>query len=203
MNTRDFRKELTPLYAPSARDVAVVDIPPLNFLMVDVAGDPNGSVTYAGAVAALFAVSCALKFRVRRGGQQLDYGVTPLEGLWWTDRRGGGGDPEMTDRSGWRWTMMIMQPEFITLEMVQAADTAKKKTLEALPRLRFEAFAEGQAAQLLHIGPFSEEWPNIWKLHDFITDHAQMRGKHHEIYLSDVTRADPSRWRTILRQPMS
>ena len=118
------------------------------------------------------------------------------EGRW--------GDPDMTDRSGWRWTMMIMQPEFITLEMVQAAaDTVKKKPLEALEHLRLEAFAEGRAAQLLHVGPFSEEWPNIRKLHDFITARAQMRGKHHEIYLSDVTRADPSRWRTILRQPMS
>ena len=99
---------------------------------------------------------------------------------------------------------MIMRPEFIMLEMVQAAaDTGKKKTLEALAHLRFEAFAEGQAARLLHVGPFSEKWPNIRKLHDFITAHAQRRGKHHEIYLSDGTRADPSRWRTILRQPMS
>jgi len=29
----------------------------------------------------------------------------------------------------------------------------------------------------------------------------ELCGKHHEIYLSDIRRADHARWRTVVRQP--
>lgn len=195
----DLKKELQHLYGAGA-DIRVVDVPPLNFLMVDGAGDPNGSARYAQAVSALFTVSYTLKFTVKKAGGP-DYGVMPLEGLWWAD--------DLTaflgdDRRSWRWTMMIMQPEIVTPELVQDAleGVGRRKTLPALARLRFESFTEGQAAQLLHTGPFSDEGPDIQRLHAFIAARGQLRGKHHEIYLSDLTRAAPERWRTIIRQPM-
>lgn len=198
----DFRKELKHLYQPSAREVSVVDVPSMNFLMIDGQGDPNGSEAYTNAVAALFAVSYALKFRIKKSELQINYGVMPLEGLWWADDIA---RFSVHDRTGWKWTMMIMQPEFIPPELVAEAvsDTRKKKgAMGALAALRFERFAEGEAAQLLHIGPFSDEGLTVQRLHVYIEENGALCGKHHEIYLSDTRRANPANWKTVIRQPM-
>jgi len=126
--------------------------------------------------------------------------VMPLEALWWSE------DPRgfsMADKSSWLWTAMIMQPDPVTSEHVAAArEQAKnKKPLPGLSRLRFERFHEGLSAQILHIGPYSEEGPTLEKLHSFIRGHGrEPRGKHHEIYLSDPRRAAPEKWKTIIRQ---
>ena len=101
---------------------------------------------------------------------------------------------------------MIMQPEIVTAKMVQEAieQVKLKKNPTSLPLLRFESFEEGGSAQIMHIGPFSEEGPTIEKLHAFIEGNGKKRrGKHHEIYLSDIRRAAPEKWKTIIRQPVS
>jgi hypothetical protein len=100
--------------------------------------------------------------------------------------------------------MMILQPDFVEPSVIHAAigEVRRKKALASVDGLRLETFAEGPCAQLLHIGPFSEEGPAIRRVHDFIEARSGLAGKHHEIYLSDVRRAAPSRWRTIIRQPM-
>ncbi len=201
MKKINFKKELAEFYNPSKTKVRLVDVPAMNFLMIDGKGDPNTSPAYAAAIEALFAVSYTLKFTIKKGEMAIDYGVMPLEGLWWVeDMRNF--DPEK--KEDWLWTAMIMQPDFITKEMVQdALDTVRmKKNPEALTKIRFETFREGPSAQIMHIGPFSEEGPTIKKVHDHI--HSQgfdLTGKHHEIYLSDIRRAAPEKWRTIIRQP--
>lgn len=202
MKKLDLRKELAHLYAPSAKAVTRVDVPPMSFLMVDGQGDPNGPA-FAEAVEALFALSYTIKFAVKKSPLATDYGVMPLEGLWWADdpsafRVGG-------DHSAWRWTAMIMQPDLVTAELVEAtrAEVARKKRPAALERLRFERFEEGIAAQTMHVGPFSEEGPTIERVHRFIEESgARPVGRHHEIYLSDIRRADPAKWKTVIRQPM-
>lgn len=200
----DLKKRLRHLYGPTARRVDVVDVPSMNFLAVDGRGDPNTSAEYAAAVEALFSLSYAVKFAVKKGPVGVDYGVMPLEGLWWADDLS---DFVSGERSGWRWTMMIMQPEFVTPEVIEevAAAVAKKKPdLASLASVRFEAFEEGSAAQTLHVGPFSAEGPTIERVHEFITGSGRsLSGKHHEIYLSDIRRADPATWRTVIRQPFS
>lgn len=198
----DFKKALKPCYQASATRIAVVDVPEMNYLMVDGRGDPNTSGEYAQAVEALFSVSYTAKFMARKGPQPVDYGVMPLEGLWWAD------DLSVfasDDRRGWQWTMMVMQPPVATGELLSEAVEAvqRKKGLPGLERLRVSTFTEGKCAQLLHVGPFSEEGPTIQRLHDFIAAHGALRGKHHEIYLSDIRRADPAKWKTIIRQPMT
>jgi hypothetical protein len=146
-------------------------------------------------------VSYAAKFLVKKGPQALDYAVMPLEGLWWADDMSAfvGGD-----KSQWQWTMMILQPDFVSTETLHRAlaETQKKKNLPALERLRLEEFHEGHCVQLLHVGPFSEEGPSIKRLHAFIDARSSRTGKHHEIYLSDIRKAAPSKWKTIIRQPM-
>lgn len=202
MRKIDLKRELGPLYRPSASRVVQVDVPAFRFLMIDGEGDPNTSPAYARAVEALFSVSYTAKFMVKKGTQAIDYAVMPLEGLWWSD--------DLTafvndDRAKWQWTMMIMQPDFVEPALIgdAIAQVRRRKRLAAVEELRLETFAEGPCAQTLHVGPFSEEGPTIQRVHDFIRAHSALTGKHHEIYLSDVRRAVPARWKTIIRQPMT
>ncbi len=203
MEKIDFKKQLSHLYQPSGKEVQFVDVQEMNFLMIDGEGDPNTSKSFGDAVEALYPISYALKFMVKKGETGVDYGVLPLEALWWAD--------DMSaftagNKDAWKWTLMIMQPDFITREMVYAAmeQAARKQNPVSLPLVRFEAFREGKAAQILHIGPFSEEGPAIEKVHLFIEEKGSHRaGKHHEIYLSDLRRAKPEKWKTIIRQPMT
>ena len=201
MKIVDLKKELKHLYQPSAKLIAQVDVPTMNYLMVDGEGDPNTSQAYSNAVEALFMVSYAVKFMVKKGASAIDYGVMPLEGLWWADDMS---RFSTTDKSNWKWTMMIMQPSFVTPEIIDSAiaDVKMKKNPAAISKLRLEAFSEGRCAQILHIGPFSEEGPTIEKVHQFIDSMSRRAGRHHEIYLSDIRKAEPSKWKTIIRQPM-
>lgn len=200
MEKIDYKKQLKHLYQPSNKEVVAVDVPLMNFLMVDGKGDPNNSLEYAEAVEVLFQVSYALKFMVKKGPLAIDYGVMPLEGLWWAD--------DMSaftagDKSNWLWTMMIMQPDFVTREMVEKAikEVASKKNPPAISKIRLEAYKEGNVAQIMHIGPFSEEGPTVEKVHAFLDARGSRRGKHHEIYLTDIRKADPAKWKTVIRQP--
>jgi hypothetical protein len=201
MEKMDFKKELKQLYQATAKEVVQVDVPPMNFLMVDGQGDPNTSQDYADAIEALFALSYTLKFMVKKGALALDYAVMPLESLWWAD--------DMTnfatgDKSLWKWTAMVMQPPFITSAMVYSAiaEVQKKKQLPAMRKLRMKSFAEGKCAQTLHVGPFAEEGPTIERVHRFIQARSALRGKHHEIYLSDSRKAAREKCKIIVRQPM-
>ena len=202
METIDYKKQLKQFYAASAARVEIVDVPPMNFLMVDGSGNPNTTKAFSDAIEALYPLAYTLKFMVKKGPLAIDYGVLPLEALWWAD--------DMTafatgNKDAWHWTVMLMQPELITPEMVATAtqEVAKKKNPVALPLVRFERFAEGKAAQTLHIGPFTEEGPTVERVHAQIAAQGGKRiGKHHEIYLSDLRRTVPEKWRTIVRQPM-
>lgn len=200
METVDYKKELRHLYQPGVKAVVEVVVPAMNYIMADGAGDPNNSPDYQSVVEALFSVAYTIKFMVKKGQAALDYGVMPLEGLWWAD------DMSLFSvnaKRDWKWTMMIMQPPPVTLDLFEAAAAiSAKKGITAVQRLRFVSFEEGHCAQILHIGPFSEEGPTISRLHDHIHGRGKLRGKHHEIYLSDIRKADPARWKTVIRQPM-
>jgi len=199
----DYRKELSVLYKASAKTAHIVDVPQMNFLMVDGEGDPNSSQDFQDAVEALYSLSYTLKFTIKTGKSAVDYRVPPLEGLWWADDMSAF---KSGRKNEWKWTLMIMQPEFVTPDLVDAAieKVRSKKNPVALSKVRFEPFNEGSAAQILHIGPYSEEGPTIEKLHVFIRDSGhEPAGKHHEIYLGDPRRAAPEKLRTIIRQPMT
>ncbi|MDC8759884.1 GyrI-like domain-containing protein [Janthinobacterium fluminis] len=203
MQKIDFKKQLKHLYQPPVGQIVEVDVPELSYLMIDGAGDPNTSPGYAPAVEALYGLSYTLKFMLKKGPQAIDYAVMPLEGLWWADDMA---SFTTLDKSNWKWTLMIMQPPFISAALVEEASAAlkKKKNPAALVEVRFAALNEGKVAQTMHIGPFSEEGPTIERLHQFIADGGRQRsGKHHEIYLSDIRRADPKNWKTVIRHPIA
>lgn len=202
MNKIDFKKEWKHLYRPSSKKVSVVDITTMNFLKIDGTGNPNTAPQFQEAVEALFSVAYNLKFSVKkREVNPIDYVVPPLEGLWWMDDMR---EFSIENKDQWKWTVMIMQPEYITPELFQASveTVGRKKELPALAKMRFEAYNEGKAAQIMHIGPFSAEGSTIEKLHQFIKDSGhRIRGLHHEIYLSDFRRVAPEKMKTIIRQP--
>ena len=198
----DFKKTLQ-AYRARRNEFSIVDIPPLQYLMIDGHGDPNTAEEYSDAIATLFPVAYALKFASKNAADR-DYVVPPLEGLWWaadmetfTSRR---------DKSKWSWTMMIMAPEWITATMFEAArdKAAAKCSAETLGKMRLEGLHEGQCVQTLHIGSYDDEAPVLAAMHDeFIPQNGlRMVGKHHEIYLSDFRKVAPEKLRTILRQPV-
>lgn len=200
MEKTDLRKQLRHLYRPSPKTIGEVQVPAFTFLMVDGHGDPNTSIAYAEAVKALFTVSYTAKFMVKKGPLQHDHAVMPLEGLWWADDLSAF---QRDDRAGWQWTLMIMQPPLVVPLLDAAmAEAARRKALPAIGRLRIEEFEEGRCAQVLHVGPFTTEGPTIERLHAHVLSRSALRGKHHEIYLTDIRRAHSSRWKTVIRQPM-
>lgn len=201
MTKIDLRKQLKHLYEPSRKEFTLVEVPPMKFLMIDGQGNPNTSPDYQAVMQALYGMAYTLKFtsKLKLG---IDFTVMALEGLWWAD--------DMSafaagDKDTWKWTMMMMQPDHITAEMVEAAraELASKKNPPALPRLRFEIFDEGLSAQIMYYGAYSDEGPTIVRLHEFIHQSGYaLRGKHHEIYLGNPGRTAPEKLKTVIRQPV-
>jgi hypothetical protein len=207
----DLKKELKHLYAPSAKEVQVVDVPELSFVMLDLEVEPDEtpetSQAFQQAMMALYGASYTLKFMSKlRPENPIDYTVMALEGLWWTES----GEFDFSKKEAWQATLMMMQPEHISVEMYEAAlrqiaEKQAKKGEEnpALDRLRFERFQEGLCLQIMHIGPYSEEPRTIERMKVFAQESGYVyRGKHHEIYLGDPRLAKPENLRTILRQPV-
>ncbi|MGD8795052.1 MAG: GyrI-like domain-containing protein [Anaerolineae bacterium] len=204
MSKIDFKKTLKELYRPPRDRFVVVDVPAMQFLMADGHGDPNTAPAYQEAVEALYALAYKLKFASKKELGQ-DYVVPPLEGLWWAEDMAL--FSTMRDKSAWEWTMMIMQPEWITPAMFDAAvaQVAKQKDLPALPIIRLETYEEGLSVQILHLGSYDDEAPTLQRLHhDFLPENGYREaGKHHEIYLSDPRRVAPEKLKTVLRQPVA
>ena len=195
----DIKKAHKRLYAPSAKNFELVEVPELSYLAVDGHGDPNTSSAYADAVEALYSVAYAVKFASKRELER-DFVVGPLEGLWWAEDM----STFLTrDKSAWDWTMLIAQPDWITARMVQAAieRVAAKK---ALPELRMLTLTEGMSAQILHVGSYDDEGPTLDRLHhEYLPEQGlTYNGHHHEVYLSDPRRTAPEKLKTVLRQPV-
>jgi hypothetical protein len=199
----DFKRDLKHLYQPAGQ-FTLVDVPAMQFLMIDGHGDPNTAVAYQEAVAALYAVAYKLKFMSKQQLAQ-DYAVMPLEGLWWANDM----DTFTTerDKSQWDWTMMIMQPDWLTPVMFAEATAVvqKQKALPALGQLRLESYHEGLSVQIMHTGSYDDETPTLHKLHhEFMPANGLVfNGRHHEIYLSDPRRVAPEKLKTVLRQPVA
>jgi hypothetical protein len=198
------RQQLEGLYQATVTP-QFIEVPELVFLALDGHGDPNTTDGFAQAVQALYAVSYAVKFAIKHGGGP-DHKVSPLEGLWWAEDMS---SFSLERKAEWDWTAMIRQPDQVDADMVVrlAEDAAARKGILEARDLRLQPFAEGHAAQVMHIGPYAAEGPTIARLHAFIHAHGftfdGRRHKHHEIYLGDPRRSRPERLKTIVRQPFA
>jgi hypothetical protein len=198
----DLKKVHKNLFSPKHNVFSIVDVPALQYLMVDGKGNPNTAPEFIEAVSALYGVAYTTKFMLSRRDTSLDYGVAPLEGLWWAD--------DMSafctmNKDDWKWTMMILQPDFITKDILQEGIEiykSKKKITGTVP-VRLETLKEGKAVQTLYLGAYKDEAPTIKAMHEFIAANGlKPTGKHHEIYLGDPKRVAPEKLKTILRQPV-
>jgi len=196
----NLRKELKRYYT-ARKKPEVIDVPPGSFLTIVGRGEPGGEA-YSAAMQALYGLSYTLKFKCKEDGR--DFTVMALEGLWWWDDEAVFSLSDAPPREEWNWKSMIRQPDFITQGMVDEIRPAvKEKRGPAVDDVVLEVFHEGLSAQIMHIGPYSEEDPTGERLHAFIEESGyRMRGRHHEIYLSNPQRAKPENLKTILRQPI-
>lgn len=198
----DFKKDLD-AYRATLRELRIVEVPELHYLMIDGHGDPNTSPSFTHAVEALYPVAYKLKFASKKELGR-DYVVMPLEGLWWADDM----DAFTTsrDKSRWDWTLMIMVPDWIDHDLFATAvqQAGAKSRPGRLDEVRLEPLSEGRCVQTLHVGSYDDEAELLARMHhEFIPRHGlKMVGKHHEIYLSDARKVAPDKLRTILRQPV-
>ena len=199
MAKHDWKKDLKHLYLPKPGPFAFVDVPPMQFLMIDGHGDPNTSPAFQDRFTALYSVAYGIKFGVKSLG--IEFSVAPPEGLWWSK----GPTLDLTDKSDWDWTMMIMLPDEITAAQFQKAraEAVQKKGLPIIEQVRLETYHEGLSVQVMYLGAYSDEGPTILAMHQFIAEQGYvLSGKHHEIYLGDVRRTAPEKLKTVIRQPV-
>lgn len=209
MDKIDYKKTEKYLYFP--KSPAIVQVPEMVFFAVDGQGDPNTSPSYAQAMEILYGLSFTVKMSKMSGEtpeRYFDYVVPPLEGLWWTDEPGFDGTAP-ADKSRFRWTSLIRQPDFVTEEVFSWASEllARKKPELPLERARFQRWEEGLCAHVLHVGPYDSEGATIDRLYTFTeaagyaADFSETR-RHHEIYLGDPRRTAPERLKTVIRHPV-
>lgn len=207
MKKLDLKRDLKQYYAPSARQVELVDVPQFNFITlrgaIESGYEPGNSPAFQQATEALYGLAYSLKFMSKqRPENPIDYPVMPLEGLWWVED----GKFDITIKDNWHWQLMINQPQHITPEMFQEAiqQLGKKRDNPDLHRARLQPFHEGLSVQIMHIGPYSTEPATVARMEAFAAEKGyQMRRNHHEIYIGDPRRAQPEKLRTILRHPVT
>ena len=211
MEKLDLRKDLKYLYAPSARKIEIVDVPSFQFVMIDAAIEPGQgpgtSPLFQENMQALYGAAYTLKFATKlRKENPVDYPVLALEGLWWVED----GMFDIQKPGNWKYTVMVMQPDVVTPGMFTdaLAQVRKKKGDQpAFARLRLERFHEGLCVQAMHIGPYAAEPATVERMQAFVQENGcrdlvGLGGKHHEIYMGDPRRADPSKLKTVLRHPI-
>jgi hypothetical protein len=212
MKVLDLKKQYKHLYQPSAKKVECIQVPNLQFIMIDGAiekgSEPGKSPSFAEATQALYSLSYTLKFTFKkRKTNAIDYPVMALEGLWWVED----GTFDIFRKDNWFYTLMIMQPDIITPEIFEGARAQvrkKKGDSENLANVRLAHFEEGLCVQVMHIGPYATEPATVERMRTFAQENSYrdgvgiLGGKHHEIYLSDPRKAAPDKMKTVLRHPI-
>lgn len=212
MKTLDLKKQYKALYQPSAKKIEMVQVPKLQFAMINGAiekgSEPGKSPLFAEATQALYGLSYTLKFMFKkRKTNAVDYPVMALEGLWWVED----GFFDITVKDNWFYTLMILQPEIVTPDIFEEAREQvrkKKGDSEMLNKARLTHFEEGLCVQTMHIGPYATEPVTIDRMKEFMAENGlkdavgPIGGKHHEIYLSDPRKTAPDKIKTVLRHPV-
>jgi len=206
METVDFRKNYKHLYSPTARTPELVTMPPMTFLAIDGRGAPDGEA-FELSIQAVYSMAFTIKFGRKKARMEPDFKMGPLEGLWSVGDENRRFDfaVDGLGRDRWQWTLLFWMPDFITKDDLRAARVAvaDRKPNPMLDCLHLWMWEEGLCVQMLHVGPYSEEEATIAAMDAYMAEHGYAaRGRHHEIYLGDPRRADPSKLKTILRHPV-
>lgn len=196
----DYKREYKNLYVPKKTPV-IVTVPSIAFIMIEGYGDPNEE-QFALATAALYSFSYAVKMSYKSDNvptAYYDYTVFPLEGEW--DLMDKTLPP--TDKSNFKYKIMIRQPEFLTADLFQRfiSETKKKKPSIYLDKIEYGTISEGLCCQMLHIGSYDNEPTSFGMMDEFCKANGYKRIslKHREIYLSDPRKTEPHKLKTVLR----
>jgi len=195
------KQETKRFLSPSSTEAEIVEIPEMNFIMIDGKGNPGSSGEFQNAMGALYSVYFTLMPLARKEKPKIKFTFQPSEGLYWFDDNS---EFQIEKMEGLNWTLMMMVPDEITKELLEKAveQVKTKKQNPALSKVRLDKLNEGKSAQIMHIGPYSAEGPTIEKLHETIKKKGFiLRGKHHEIYLGNPQTTAPEKLKTIIRQP--
>ena len=201
MDKTDIKKEFKHLYSPPKDKVVIVDVPELQYLMIDGTGNPNNSETFSTAIETLYTAAYTAK-SIAKKELNKDFVVQPLEGLWWVNEIK---QFSFNNKDSWNWTLMIVLPGFVTKRIFEEArkNAGCKKPGLNFDKVKFEKYSEGKSAQLLYTGDYKNEKPAVEKLHAFVSENGYtLHKKHHEIYLSDPRKTAPEKLKTILRNPI-
>jgi hypothetical protein len=211
MKTLDLKKQFKHLYQPSPKKVEIIEVPRLQFAMIDGAiekgSEPGKSPMFAEATQALYSICYTLKFMLKKHKTNpIDYPVMALEGLWWVED----GMFDITVKDNWFYTLMILQPNVITQDIfAEGLEQVRKKRGDsaALSKLHLAHFEEGICVQTMHIGPYATEPATVERMRVFAQENGYrdcvgLGDKHHEIYLGDPRKADPAKLKTVLRHPV-
>lgn len=206
MEKVDFKKKLKDLYIPSKNKPSIIDVPKMNYIMIDGRGDPNTSKEFQSSIEALYGIAFTIRMLPKKGIMPkgyFEYVVPPLEGIWDTID---GKEFNLNEKDKLKWTLMIMQPEFVTQQLFNEIkeQVKTKKGGEYIDKVRFREFEEGRCTQILHIGPYDDEPATVEKLEKYINEKGYriIKSGHHEIYLSDPRRSKPENLKTTLRYPI-
>jgi hypothetical protein len=204
----DFKKECKELYSAPSRP-QIVEVPPMGYVAVRGAGDPNEEGgAYQAAVGVLYAVAYTIKMS-KKGDHRMDgyfdFVVPPLEGFWWQDGING---VDYADKSSFQWISAIRLPDFVTPEeLAWAKDTAAaKKKIDCSPAELLQV-DEGLCVQMMHLGPYDDEPATVATMDAFLAEQGYANDlsdtrRHHEIYLTDVRKVPPEKWKTVVRHPI-
>jgi hypothetical protein len=211
MKKLDLKREYRELYTPSSRTIEIVKVPKVQFLMLDgqiEAGEgPGTSPEFEAAMMVMYGMAYTMKFMLKlRAQDPIDYPIMAMEGLWWVEN----GVFDISIKDNWLYTLMILTPHNVTSKIFETArDQVRRKRGDsaALQKIRLGAFAEGLSMQVMHIGPYATEPATVERMREFAVangyeDLVGQGGKHHEIYMGDPRKAEPSKLKTILRHPV-
>lgn len=161
-----------------ATDPVILEMPPQKMAVVTTQGDPNevGKSIFP----ALYGAAYTLMFQRKKEGKA--FRVGPLRARW--------PDAHLVPKAEWTGIWGLPLPDDVT-------DIPQK--LPAIPVI-LETWEYGTVAQILHLGPYSEEGPTVQRLHEFIAASGyEIAGTHEEEYL---TKPDAKSQKTLIRYPV-
>ena len=204
----DFKKEYKEFYLPKNKP-EIVNVPKANYIAIKGKGDPNQEGgAYKEAIGVLYAVAYTLKMSYKTDYKIkgfFEYVVPPLEGFWWQDNVEG---IDYSNKSSFNWISVIRLPDFVTKKDFDwATETATRKKKIDCSSAKFMTIDEGLCVQIMHLGSYDDEPASVALMDEYIKNNGYVNDLsqtrlHHEIYLSDPRKADPRKWKTVIRHPI-
>ena len=204
----DYKKEYKEFYAPKDQP-SIIEIPSMNFVAIRGKGNPNiVDGEYQEALELLYGIAYTIKMSYK-GPYQIEgyfeYVVPPLEGLWWQEGVEG---VDLSNKDTFNWISMIRLPDFVNKDdFAWAIKEASQKKKRDFSKVEFFTYNEGLCVQCMHVGSYDDEFTTIHNMDKYALENAceldiNDDRHHHEIYLTDPRKTEPSKLKTVIRHPV-